>query len=348
MKNKIKLFWLIIIIFVLQGCDGKATEKQTQSGLLTKKLFYQDDLTKLTGLVKGDFGTHLGKNIGVIDQFSLSIIDYNSNSLIEKICFDDCKTSILDPSIVFGVINKPFAILSKGPSDCRWLDENGYTKWRYHPLKDEFPNAMTVGDLDNNGIPEFYLATNFGVYKVGIDGNDQWKMVNDEVYRIETLINNAGSRIVALINYKNQFQLRDYQGNVVSEFILPFRIYDFELVNWPKDTNILTYSKNNIYVLDLNGSVFLEYRLEKTIYDIKGAPVRFYEKDRPCLSVIADYSSSIGKSMLLVFSAKGDLIYKEMIKSTMGILPYKPKNGTKEVLLVGSGPGEVYEYRSVQ
>ena len=336
---------ILISIIILYACNDKDIEKQPQSGLLYKSLFYQDlNLTDLTGLVEGDFDLHIGKSIGILDQLSLSIIDYHSKKLIKQIPFDNLKTSILLPSVIFNVEKEPFVILSKGESNCRLLDAYGNTKWKYHPLKDEFAYSTTACDLDNNGKPEIYVATNIGLYRLKINGGEPLKLINDKIYRVETLINDKGLNTISFLTSNNHFKSMDFHGNIIFDILLPKKIYDFEIVSWPANNSILTFSKENIYIIDLNGNILIEYRLDKKIYSIKGTPVDFFNKSNPCLSIVAKFSSSIGKSMLLVFSAEGKLLYKELISSTMAILPYKPKVGTNESLLVGNGPGKVYEY----
>jgi hypothetical protein len=75
---------------------------------------------------------------------------------------------------------------------------------------------------------------------------------------------------------------------------------------------------------------------------ITGTPVKFIEEQSSYLAVLINYSSQYNQSLICIFSPTGELVYKELLHKTYGILTIKPNYLKNEILLVGNGLGKVY------
>ena len=127
-------------------------------------------------------------------------------------------------------------------------------------------------------------------------------------------------------------------------------LYEIKKCNWPtEDCYLANYCINNftnqgICVFDSQGNIIIKHYLDRSIFFLCGTPVKFFSDQAPYFAVLAKYSSSVGQSELCIFNPMRELVYKELIRNTKGILAIDVKNTKRQRLLVGDRD-KVYEYR---
>jgi len=147
-------------------------------------------------------------------------------------------------------------------------------------------------------------------------------------------------------------QYRNYKGELIREIKSEVDVTGIEFVQWPQEWHIVTSSgsafSSSICVLDLEGKIFLRDKIKLSIFDLRTVTVCFFENQDPYLAVVIRFSAEFHRSMLCVYSPDGKVFYKEIIGKTTGLLAKKSPQSKCETLLVGYGPGKVYEYKPRQ
>ena len=341
---------LIIIVLAFVSCTSpKPPKKEIIKGenLLKKTLFYQADMSEITYIAQGPLDEQQGLDIGICSFEGMYIVDPSNGSLKSKVEFSrrwgieaihidkdgDFKITLYDHNGTVGL-----------------LGVNGRPLWMYKFGEKERVNGIASGDLDRNGELEFYVATHDGLYQLNTSGKILWKK-SDTAYDV-TIFNPGGKEdplVVARCPHSifrgiHYLQFRNYRGELIKEVKPKVDIIGIEFVQWPQDWHIVTRN-NNFYVLDLEGNIFLKDEIGFAIFDHRATTVRFFEEQSPYLAVVGRLSATFHRSILCIYSPDKKVFYKEIIGTTTGLLAKKSPQSKCETLLVGDGPGKVYEYK---
>ncbi|MHA2039968.1 MAG: hypothetical protein ACW98X_26450 [Promethearchaeota archaeon] len=336
----------MLILVLAIGCKSQANEAMSGADLLSKKLFYNAPMTVITHITHGNLSPQTGNEIGIFGQLGLHILNTKTKEPISKVKFD-LPSGIWKPSILYIEEGKIFEIvLRNGAGYVGLLDQYGQVIWLYESKPNLIVNNMAVGDLNNDKESEFYVATNNGLIKLNNKGEEIWRQ-GEWAYDVEVYDpgNNELPYLIT-INHDSIVEFRNSHGTLVRNVKPPIDIYDIETINWPTPGNILTRYGSSLFVLNFEGEVILEYKLNKNIFMIRGTTIRLYNEIKPYLAVIAKFKSSSGKSMLCIFSPNGKLVYKELLNVTTGLSAIQTSSSKGEMLLVGNGPGKVYSYQA--
>jgi len=344
--------FIVLIIFVLDlvSCGSpKPPKKGIIKGedILSKTLFYQTDMNEITHITQGLLDKHPGLDIGICSFEGMYIIDPSKGSLKSKVEFSrrwgieaihidkdgDYEIALYDHNGTVGL-----------------LGMNGSPLWTHKFSEKGKVNSIASGDLDRNGELEFYVATYDGLYQLNTSGRILWKK-GDTAYDV-AIFNPGGSKdplVVArcpqsILRGIHYLQFRDYRGELIKEVKPKVDIMGIEFVQWPLQWNMVTRNRN-IYILDLEGNVVLKDKIGYAIFDHRATTVRFFDDQDPYLAVVGRLSSRYHRAILCIYAPDGKVFYKEIIGKTTGLLAKKSPHSKCETLLVGDGPGKVYEYK---
>ena len=346
-------FYIIVVVFWLSYCPGFSKEVRSdeiqKKNFLRKEIFFESpEMTSITNIIQGNFDQDPDKKIGIFDQFSFYSVNRHSGAT-EKVVRFKWASGILRPDLVYIKTKKDqgYGFIAKGPvSDIGLMNQMGEPIWVYKPANQEIINTMAAGDLDQNGVLEFYVATSRGLVKLNQSGIKFWEKsgwVGDvDIFDTGT----ANKYLVVTINSDNRIQFRNYMGELEKEFASPIQANKIQNVEWPTPGHLLMTAANNIYILDFEGKIVFSHKLNKDIFAIRGTPIQFKHDEKISLALVAKFSSTTGKAMLCIFSSNGELIYEELINTTQGLLAMQTKTLGKQILLVGNGPGKIYKYWS--
>jgi hypothetical protein len=224
-----------------------------------------------------------------------------------------------------------------GFGDLGLMDEKGKLIWKY-PLnqKDFRAFEMEGGDLNNDGMPEFYVATSNGLHV--LDSNGILMKIlgaGKSVFGGFELGTYNDQMVIITLDYINRkFYLWNFHGDLLKTIERKKYIWDFSLINWPSENYILANDGESFYILDFDGNIILNINAGFTIQALRGTGIHF-KNGKNYLAVLTRTRSVHDRSILWIFSPDGKLIYKEVLCSTEAIVAIKNNEKNHEDLLVG-------------
>ena len=341
----------MILFFMSCISSPPKTEVIVGESSLSKALFYQAEMTKINYITQGVLDIQPGTEIGICGFNSMHIVDPDSGSLKSKI---NWTSRVAGPEVIYTDKEGYFMIMGSSiASDVGLMDYRGNPLWIYKPEPRVSLYNMDSGDLDKNGELEFYVATYKGLHQLNASGKKQWNK-GGWVYDVN-IFDPGDNKVPLAVTHcqDGHVQFRNYEGDLIREIKPKIKIYEqilgMELVEWASQWFIITsvpaLLSSSICVLDLDGNVILRDKVVRSMYDLRTTTVKLYEDKDPYLAVVVRFAHSYDRSMLCIYSPDRKLFYKEIIKSTTGLLAKKKPGSKCETLLIGDGPGKVYEYR---
>lgn len=335
--------FLFLIPLLLCSCNAFLAdnpEKYAVGKRIEKNVFLIDKTmsTYAVNIVKGELDAFPGEDIGIFSQTMLYIVNFDGR-IKSKIDLE-WKEGILDPRIS---IKRPgdFEIVVCDGSPFGVLDKNGKVLWTYR--KDVSANGMALGDLNNDGKNEYFIATD-ELLCLDNNGNVLWKKTG--YYSCVDFVMLNATPCIVTANHSGKVQFWDSNGNIIRQWQSKTKLLEIHSINWMGTTYILTFSPDDIILMDLNGKEILRYRVPDSptaIFRINGCTVSFAD-NYEYMAVVVRYASYTGKSMLCIFSPAKKLIYREMLEFTTGICNAKIEPFVDEILLVGDGAGKINRY----
>ena len=231
------------------------------------------------------------------------------------------------------------------------MDKDGATLWEGLPSGVRVLD-VTWGDLDLDGMPEVYPATDDGLYRLDATGNIVWQLSGHLMWQVAVLQPNwSDVPLVMTHSHENLLQFWNAEGKLLKEIQSPHSVTHISPIDWPTDGDLaVVRDGRDIAIVDTGSwrTVFTDrvYAGLGYVFGTSFAPFRPQRDSEPYLAVLVRYSASSQRSMLLVYSPSGDRVYKEILDRTTTSLcavPHPNEDGT-EFLLVGSGVGEVTAY----
>lgn len=335
----------LIAILIILSCRGTSQDVGIIKGgeYVNKSIFYSSQMMAIRNLVQQNFDSTPDAELAVFDQQKMHIVD-PKNRKVKNIVKFNRDIGVLRPTIIKPHETSKYYILS-AENDFGLMDNFGNQLWQYNQDDENLRiNSMVGDDLDSDGNLEFYAATNRGLHKLSFSGEKIWEK-SGWIYDVKISKKNDGKpSMIVTVCHDGKIQYRNNNGILIRELKPQIKIYRIEIVDWPNYGNILASSGKNIIIIDSFGKVFLKHKLNYHIFSIRGTIIKIGKKGDPFLAVISNFGSSIAKTMLCVFSPKKELIYKELLYKTNGLLAFRDDVLGEECLLVGNGPGQVYKY----
>jgi hypothetical protein len=299
---------------------------------------------------KGDYHSSPGEEIAVLGQTALWLLDAQNYALVETDDFGGSASFGLSPTLVDAKGDGSGVVMMGGGGfgEVGLIDRGGKQLWTFQPDPTLAPTKMISGDLNEDGMIEFYVADSTGLYQVSPEGVTNWMVGNRNFYDVaitpeKTVLALDDARVLTTI---------DFEGNVVGTIKYADDVYNIDVVQWPEKTGILTgYIDKKVRVRNLLGELVFEYRLDDfPLYHApQGIAVHLAGMNKPpYLAVLAHSRSSIGLSQLTIFTPSGNLLYQEILESTRGMCANDNATPGQEVLLVGNGAAGLIEYRLKQ
>ncbi len=305
---------------------------------LIKKVFYSNkNMTFITNIICNDLDLEKGPDIGIFDQFNLFVTDLGGK--LKSTTTFEWEIGVLD-SDVFMESTGGYKIVIKDQNPVGVLNRDGKPVWKYD---DPAAFHMTFGDTDNDGLPEYYIAST-SLVKLDEEGKIVWTTKPAIYTAVSVCDGTKGGDDIITLNHARKIQFWNNHGYLNSEWE-PKNILGFDICKWLNKNLIIGFYFNLIEVFDYDGNNVFCYRLPfgpSEIYSIRVESVVFNKKEY--LAVLVKFSSAKGLSMLCLFSLDKKLVYQELLKVTTGILAVTQNDQESQLLLVGDGPGRVNSY----
>ena len=146
--------------------------------LFEKELFYQAPMTWITHIAPVSMTPESGLQIAISGQKTMHIVHGDTGILDRKVEFD-WHPGVLRPEVIGGQRNGEFEIMVRGGGfgDVGLIDQDGKCLRTYRPGDKLPPNDMAAGDLDRNGVTEFYVAEREWLHKLSQKGGKIWRVL---------------------------------------------------------------------------------------------------------------------------------------------------------------------------
>jgi len=351
-SHQLFIFISFIITFSFYvSCSPPQRRVTAGEGSLTKTLFYQDkvNLSKIADIIQVQMDELPGSEIGITSDGIMLIVDSETGafkSKLESQYLGNIEAICTDKNGSFKILNYDSV------SSVVLIDKNGKPLWfcKFPESKGIEVYGMDAGDIDQDGRMDFFVATYSGLYKLNDEGKKMWQ--KDGWVTDVKIFNTEKSKVsqIVTLSYNDHIQFRNNEGKIMREIKPAVAMLGMQFVQWPDKWRIVTSSGDiffffSICVLDLDGEIFLRDRIWYSIYELRATTIKFYEDQEPYLAVLGRLSAPFHRSILCIYSPDKKVFYKEIIGKTTGLLAKKSPSSKCETLLVGDGPGKVYEYK---
>ena len=339
--------------------------------VLDKALAYEGRFPGGVRMIQvGDYDREEGEEIVVVGQTGVVMLAKEGFRVRRKIEFKDANGEPiwfgLFPSLVDVNGDGSFEIMQGGGGygDVGLLDKAGRRLWAFHPSADLPPHRMAVGDLNRDGVPEFYAADDKGLSRLDANGREAWK-VTGGVNSVDILPARDGNPPLAVtIGDSGVVRFYNHGGDPVRQFVPPMNrgsrreMKELGVIDWPSASHILGHDRSGdglpdtIVVMDLEGEVVFTSDLGGSSFvhyfwttGARGTALRFRKDEPPYFAVLTQSSSAHSKTLLSIFSPSGALVYQEILEGGAGIRAVPDDKRQNEFLLVGDGHERIWAYR---
>jgi hypothetical protein len=359
LKKTKKPLIFVIIFFLMLSCDRYVNGIKTGKEFLTKEVFLKSNISgRIRTIQVGKFDESHSREIVILGDNDMVVFDSETRTIITQ---RHLKQSIAAGPELLGMKDNGMRIMIRGGgfADVGVVNESGDFIWKWDREAGTSPQ-IRVGDLDQDGKLEFYVADVTGLHRLDCQGKEVWKSSGQKweeeiaIYNPEGVQNN----FILTRGSDGTLRFRDSAGQLIKEIKPQESIFDISIVRWPDDDyHILSKKDYEVFLLDFEGKITFRYKFKPDIFpfyvhlleimEIKGIPVKLNAKRPPYLAVLTRFRTLIGSSMLSVFSPEGNLVYQEMLSNTGGINKILSPGGN-ESLLVGDTGGIVWKYYLVK
>ncbi len=243
-----------------------------------------------------------------------------------------------------------------GGNSAVWVaDAFGRVLWRMPSAarREDSAHCVTVGDLDGDGIQEFYVGTKQGLMRKEFDGSTVWQVGEGPFRRVRTLAASdwGGSEgvIVSMVRTSygySRFEIRRPDGKLVRKFNVQSDLdFWWYLLPWPTDDStfgIVGRTRTSIVCLDDHGDIMWTYPFPKKLgmagYNLVADMVQF--RDGGPWYVVTKSGSVWGwrRDLLCVLTLDGTPAYVELFEQArfaVAALGARPES-TERVLFVST------------
>ena len=345
----------LLLPLVFGGCSDPPPpdpDVLVGSEVLRKDLFYAAQDGWVSGLQVAELDGTRGSELLVTFSRSFDIVDAQSGALERsgRIALTRGRLTAIggrgaDPFLLVSSVGcyRPVGL----------MDSEGRALWSYKPYpRRHIPRDMTVGDLDGDGEPEFYVATWRGLHCLDAAGRPAWQAAGPKglpigLKRVRVLEPEwADQPLVAALSHPRTVGFWDGAGNLVRMVTSQTPMLELEPCDWPSPNHLMTTTGRDIVIMDMDCQVVFQHSPEDTpsgVTSMRCTPVRFAGRDGAHLAVLMKFFPTTHRAILFVFSPDGELVYQELLEPSEGLCTVRDPQADADVLLVGNGPA-VYAY----
>lgn len=342
---------LVVLLLGVSGC-GKSDSWPNLGVIVNNNLIKKDLVAeccfrgKVRKIQVGDFLPGLKQEIAVLAQTGILFLDAESLEEIEKLKFaKDTGDTIwfgLSPHLISSN-DSSFTIMQGGNGfgETGLLDRKGNRVWSFK-VSASNPHMMKTADLDGDNKAEFYASDYSGLYRLNTSGEIVWKLpkIVTDIALFETKKDNIRG-LAALDTKAGVIYLITADGTIYGEIKVKNNVYHFDSVLIDGETLLIVRSSSkSINVVNMQGDVLFSYIFQDipVYHGPVSTSVKFEGSNDTYIAVLMSSRSSIGKSVISIFSITGILLYQEVLDGGSGMASVAGK------LLVGDGSKYVWSY----
>jgi len=329
----------------LVGCSTPRTSTVVMGEQnVTKSTFYAGD-TFCSVLGLAQVLNQRTNDVYVVGQIGTLVLDGETGIVKMSIPFRSSET-LVRPELIRQEKLGRYQLLSRGGGygTMGVLDLNGQAVWQKPAFTPEggWVYDMTLGEQSGTG-SFYYVAGSEGLTKLDGRGAVVWHQGLSGL-GVGFCAHASDPFVLYHVDdpdESRQIAVYDLAGHRLRSFTPPYRLRDFQVLQWNRKSLMAYASGPRLVVTDLNGEVALFHRFmgwlgQQTISSLISVPVRFDPEDDEFLAVCVTFKSGRGPSMLCIFDPEGALIYKEQLPRALGMTTRRYAGEMRETLLVGA------------
>jgi len=298
----------------------------------------------------GNFDSDPELEIAVVPQTGVYLFDATTLKSKAKLEFQkpggDTLWFGLAPYLVSSKGGFRIAMRGGGYGDVGLLDQQGKELWKFKPDISLPPNGMVV-DESAPGDPRFFVCDRGAIYRLDAKGKIVWKVAENASYI--ALVKDSDDKeagIATADSRSRTLSLWSPLGQREGQIELPVYPEGLEFVRSGSISGFVVKSGVQLAFVDRSGK-------HRFTHSYNGVPVyhgpsavlvRFTAGQPPYLAVRSTSRSSIGKSVLSLFTLDGTHLYQEYLEGgpAVGVVPVRKEN--RDRLLVGEDTSKLWSY----
>jgi hypothetical protein len=355
-----------VVLFILDAIIENIEDKWPDPKVIvnkikiTKELVFEDPSLRFFSIELAKIDARKNDNIVLFNCDRFLLLDKSDFRILQNIPFkgifskkEGCSSIFRGDSIV-SLPNGKYGIASQGGGFVRAAitDSDGELLWKLPNSENRFMDQMFHADLDYDSIEELYTLSNEGVYKTSVDGSIQW-LYPGKYYKIAPIKGSSHSNSAIILlkenikdeNFSKLIFLNSF-GKVIKEKVLNTALKEIVTIKGLDKELIIGRYDRMIYFFNIEGELQFKYNFSDIpIYHGPEASfVRFNEKGDFYIAVSLSSNSKESRSILTLFSLKGELVYQEVSTRVRGILSAPGK--MNELLSIESRSGKLWSYKT--
>ena len=320
-------------------------------GVLSTNVFVEDArLGSVTDIAMGELDPAPGEEVAVAGSVGALFLDAKAN--VKSAVTFSARAAHVD--IIDVQSDGVCEFMNRGswgiPASV--MDHQGKTMWTYGSTAPGV-NDMAAGDIDGDGSLEYVVGFNGagGVHLLETNGTRVWRMPDSNVWHVEMVdADGDGSPEIVHSNAGGEMNVRDRQGNVITQARPGPYLSGFSLCRWPNAESseyALVSEDDVIWVFDFGGKTVTKLDAPRCgrLGLARAVPVKLRADEPEYFAVAVDLKAA-RQAILYVHDASGALVYQEVLpESCASIAAAALDGGPTEALLVG-GDGKVLRYEA--
>ena len=207
---------------------------------------------------------------------------------------------------------------------------------------------MALGDLDDDGEPEFVVGLNAGggLRVLDAHGQEKWSRDGSNIFSVAVLDTDRDGQAEIVHSQGNEIWIRSATGEVIRRLSPGFSV--FSLTEWPGatgGTRLIGSHSGTLTVIDFEGRLEAEFAAANIGSSPQLVSVRLGSGER-VFALVSTLGATARRSALHIFDADGTLVYQEVLPfSRLDHAVFRASGETPgDTLLVGGGRS-VWTYR---
>jgi len=357
----IRISLLSGLCLVVTACVGPRTPETLAHSNMKKSVVWEGTASGgVRAIQLTDLRPAEEPEVAVLSQMRIRFLARDSYEVVEEhlLRTKDGKVVALgmNPELVDANRDGAYEVLQRGNkfSEVGLIGHSGHLLWSFQPDPNFQSNELMAADVDGDGRQEFYSSGFTGLYRLNPEGEIEWRYEAPEhaslpwISDVEVLPDPVSGEKRLLALYDNTLVVLNAGGEVLRSFRPGYRFNKYEVVEWNGVPLIMTgYPGGVIVMMDSTGETVATFGLGgfRPNRETQATSVRFEASREAYLAILAHSKGAVRNSQLTILSPEHEVVYREVLGRTRGLLALKKPGTDAEVLLVGDGPHAVLEYR---
>lgn len=322
----------LLIVPLCTGCENR--NKESRGVVVNSLCLEQEDWPVAVGSMIVSIVPAIGQQ-----RFANHVIVFENNRYYEvDVCSRKASlphplpfpTNSASPVDLDGKGTMGVFLQGGGFTDIALLDEHGKVRWT-RPGRTW--RSGIHGDLDANGLPEFYVGGHEGIQCLPSEGKSHWEKNDSGPITHLAVINGSGvsrNQVLISLNQTDDLDWHDAGGSRIRRIEKNARILDMTVAKSSdadsEDLLVLLQDsgwRSRIKCLDTSGNERFTHALDSSLGKFRGLVAARGLKTangETCIVVLGHGDSSSGNGVLVIFSIDGTLVYAEKTGRSYGLL----------------------------